>query len=300
VLTLTGAAGATTGAAAGAAAGDSPPTSDAGDAGTSRGAGSGSKPRRPEDLWNICVLQACGVDETRRQQRGKNCGDTVRPPSHQVGHQFWHRSVVLISAHPMADAGSDGDAPRGSSPGTGAGSHTLDPLPIRRSATSATSASAAAKLDSRPAVRTTQLPSVANDFTTLELERRKLVGELEVLNATTAQVAERYKRATEAHVKQLESLGKYDRFFMHDKGCHPLGRRNAVLGTKATVAKYLQQFEVAKGRAVAKCNTAMDANAEVRRRIDVLRRESVVFRELFVKMEVCCAGAWCGAALGQQ
>ncbi len=39
-------------------------------------------------------------------------------------------------------------------------------------------------------------------------------------------------------------------------------------------------------RVTEKRNAACDANAAVRRRIDAARRESVVFRDLFAKMEV--------------
>ena len=46
------------------------------------------------------------------------------------------------------------------------------------------------------------------------------------------------------------------------------------------------QVEVELRRVTEKRNAASDANAAVRRRIDSARRESVVFRDLFAKMEV--------------
>ncbi len=90
----------------------------------------------------------------------------------------------------------------------------------------------------------------------------------------------------QARDAQLKSLGTYDKYFLNDKGKHPLGRRNAVLATKAIVEKQLVTLELELRRATAKRNSAGDDNAAVRRRIDAVRRESAVFRDLFTKMEV--------------
>ena len=150
-------------------------------------------------------------------------------------------------------------------------------------ATTATTQSRAAGSATKKGVT---LPSVANDFTSLEIERRKLITELSTLQQTRATLEERHSKSLEGRNSQLAALGKYDRFFLNDKGHHPLGRRNAVLATKFIVERQLNKVEVELGRVIAKRNAASDNNADVRRRIDSVRRESVVFRDLFNKMEV--------------
>jgi hypothetical protein len=52
-----------------------------------------------------------------------------------------------------------------------------------------------------------------------------------------------------------------------------------------TIQKYVAKLENQKVKLLTKLNQAVDANNAVKTRIDVLRRESVVFRELFAKLE---------------
>jgi predicted nuclease with TOPRIM domain len=131
----------------------------------------------------------------------------------------------------------------------------------------------------------TRLPSVLQDVASLEHERAKLTQELSSLREAHQALAAKLKQAEEHKLRQLEVMGKYDRFFLNDKGQHPLGRRYAVQQTAVTIQKYVAKLENQKVKLLTKLNQAVDANNAVKTRIDVLRRESVVFRELFAKME---------------
>lgn len=133
---------------------------------------------------------------------------------------------------------------------------------------------------------TTHLPTVLQDMASLEHERQRLTAELLSLKDAQVAVAARLKAAEEARHAQLENLGRYDKFFLTNKGSHPLGRRYAVQQTAATIAKQLQKLDNQRVKLLAKLNQSCDANNEVRTRIDLLRREACVFRELFAKMEV--------------
>lgn len=129
------------------------------------------------------------------------------------------------------------------------------------------------------------LPQVGSDLVSLDNEKRRLQAELASLQGAKAELDARHAQALKAHDAQKASLGSYDRYFLNDKGQHPLGRRNAVLATKFIVERQLAKVEVELRRVTEKRNAASDANAAVRRRIDSARRESVVFRDLFAKME---------------
>lgn len=131
----------------------------------------------------------------------------------------------------------------------------------------------------------THLPPVLSELGTLEQERQRLVAELRTLKEEQVAAAARLREAEEAKQKQLESMGKYDRFFLSDKGKHPLGRRFAVQQTTVAIEKHMNSLFNQRTKLLSKLNHSLDANNEVKVRIDLLRRESSVFRELFAKME---------------
>ena len=135
-------------------------------------------------------------------------------------------------------------------------------------------------------VEATRLPTVLQDLASLERERSRLLSELQSVREAREAVQVRLRNAEASKLKQLEAMGKYDRFFLNDKGAHPLGRRYAVQQTAVAIKKQLDKLDNQKLKILGKINKAVDANNEVKTRIDVLRRESVVFRELFAKMEV--------------
>lgn len=141
---------------------------------------------------------------------------------------------------------------------------------------------------------TTHLPSVLQDVVSLERERQRLLMELHSLKEEQAEADRKLRAAEDARKRQLETMGKYDRFFLNDRGAHPLGRNYAVQQTAVTIQKYVTKLENQKLKLLGKLNHAVDANSEVKTRIDVLRREATVFRELFAKMEVCaCSESVC-------
>lgn len=133
---------------------------------------------------------------------------------------------------------------------------------------------------------TTHLPSVLTDLASLEHERQRLVLELQGLKESQAAVDARLVAAEEARNARLEALGKHDRFFLKDRGQHPLGRRYAVQQTAINIQKQMERLNNERTKLLGKMNNAIDGNNAVKTRIDVLRRESVVFRGLFTKMEV--------------
>lgn len=133
---------------------------------------------------------------------------------------------------------------------------------------------------------TPHLPVVLQDLASLERERQRLAAELRSLQEAKIATEQRLKAAEEARQQRLEKLGKYDRFFMSDKGSHPLGRRYAVQQTAVAIQKLLASADNQRTKVLNKLNHAVDANNEIKRRIDLLRRESCVFRELFAKMQV--------------
>lgn len=68
-------------------------------------------------------------------------------------------------------------------------------------------------------------------------------------------------------------------------GHHPLGRAKAVLEARTIIDRKKAAAETARARSYAKFNNSVTANNEVKARIDLLRREMIVFNTLFSKME---------------
>jgi hypothetical protein len=126
---------------------------------------------------------------------------------------------------------------------------------------------------------------------TLESERNHLLKRIEMDEVKLRKLQDEVEAQRQVVLKKKEGMGKYSALFMHPKRnkktdrMQRMGRQNAVMQTKRIIEAQIEHVKFEYESLDVKFNRALGRNMDLRRKIDLLRRERVIYRKLFTKLE---------------